>query len=405
MTLFKFFGIEIELMIVDSKSLAVKPIADLVLAELNGGKITGDVELGPISVSNELVLHVLEFKSTRPTFDLAQQAKDFCQAVSRVQSLLDEHGARLLGSAMHPLMNPVSDRHLWPHDNSEIYAAYDRIFDCRGHGWSNLQSMHINLPFSNDDEFARLHSAVRVLLPFIPALAASSPLVEGIFTGRADSRLFYYFDNQRKIPEIAGDVIPEVFHSRVEYQKMLQEIYGAITPHDPDKLLREEWLNSRGAIARFDRGAIEIRLTDVQECPMMDLAIAALFYSVIKALVEETWVSLKHLDGLSTKRLFFWLQETAMKGQKAVLDWPELAQAFGLRSSAGLREWIERMIILAESYPFADSFQPFWKTLYEEGTLASRIERSFSRMDPSPSEIVAVYSRLADSMYNRRSFK
>ena len=33
-------------------------------------------------------------------------------------------------------------------------------------------------------------------------------------------------------------------------------------------------MNSRGAIARFDRNAIEIRVIDVQECPKADLAIA-----------------------------------------------------------------------------------------------------------------------------------
>jgi hypothetical protein len=32
-------------------------------------------------------------------------------------------------------------------------------------------------------------------------------------------------------------------------------------------VLRHEWVNARGAIARFDRSAIEIRVLDVAECP------------------------------------------------------------------------------------------------------------------------------------------
>ena len=36
----------------------------------------------------------------------------------------------------------------------------------------------LNLPFSSDEEFGRLHAAIRLLLPLLPALAASSPLVE-----------------------------------------------------------------------------------------------------------------------------------------------------------------------------------------------------------------------------------
>ena len=50
-----------------------------------------------------------------------------------------------------------------------MYEAYDRIFDCRGHGWANLQAVHLNLPFSGDEEFGRLHAAIRLVLPIMPA--------------------------------------------------------------------------------------------------------------------------------------------------------------------------------------------------------------------------------------------
>ena len=43
---------------------------------------------------------------------------------------------------------PQREIELWPHDDREIYARFDRIFDCRGHGWANLQSVHLNLPFA-----------------------------------------------------------------------------------------------------------------------------------------------------------------------------------------------------------------------------------------------------------------
>ena len=77
----------------------------------------------------------------------------FAAGVARVNELLAPHGARLMPGAAHPWMNPDTETRLWPHDDDTIYRAYDRIFDCRGHGWSNLQSMHVNLPFADDDEF------------------------------------------------------------------------------------------------------------------------------------------------------------------------------------------------------------------------------------------------------------
>ena len=77
--------------------------------------------------------------------------------------------ARLLPTAMHPWMDPDRDLRLWPHEASAVYEAFNRIFSCRGHGWANLQSAHINLPFANDEEFGRLHAAIRAVLPIIPA--------------------------------------------------------------------------------------------------------------------------------------------------------------------------------------------------------------------------------------------
>ena len=58
---------------------------------------------------------------------------------------------------MHPWMDPARETRLWPHDNAHVYRQYDEIFDCSRHGWSNLQSTHINLPFANDMEFARVY--------------------------------------------------------------------------------------------------------------------------------------------------------------------------------------------------------------------------------------------------------
>ena len=138
----------------------------------------------------------------------------------------------------------------------------------------NLQSAHLNLPFANDEEFGRLHAAVRLVLPALPALAASSPLQDGRLTDFADTRLEIYRHNARRLPIVSGRVIPEPVFTRAEYERAARQPLRAIAPLDPDGILQEEWLNARGAIARFDRGAIEIRVLDVQEHPAADLAIA-----------------------------------------------------------------------------------------------------------------------------------
>ena len=44
-----------------------------------------------------------------------------------------------------------------------LYVTPTMTFDCKGHGWSNVQSTHINLPFYDDKEFEKLHAAIRVI--------------------------------------------------------------------------------------------------------------------------------------------------------------------------------------------------------------------------------------------------
>ena len=85
--LFEAFGIELEYMIVDIETLNVKPIADEVFKALTGEYI-GEVNLGSVSWSNELALHVLELKCTKPVSDLVQLNQDFQEAIEQMNELL-----------------------------------------------------------------------------------------------------------------------------------------------------------------------------------------------------------------------------------------------------------------------------------------------------------------------------
>jgi len=256
--LFHGFGIELEYMLVDRDTLAVRPITDELLKhEL--GVYGSEFENGMVSWSNELVLHVVELKSTHPESNFSALESAFADNILRINTILETRNAMLMPTAAHPFMNPLTETKLWPHDSNDVYEVYNKIFDCRGHGWSNLQSSHLNLPFYDDEEFAKLHAAVRLVLPLLPALCASSPIFEGKITGLLDTRLSYYKTNQSKIPSITGKVIPEAIFSKRNYLNIIYEkIKADLVPYDPGNVLNPIWVNSRGAIPRFDRGSIEV---------------------------------------------------------------------------------------------------------------------------------------------------
>src|SRR5688572_24868764 len=289
--IFQGYGVELEYMIVDRDTLTAKPIADeLLKKEL--GSYGSDFENGVVTWSNELVLHVIELKSTKPESDFDSLEAIFAQNVSRINTILMQWNAMLLPTAAHPFMNPLVEAKLWPHDNNEVYEVYNRIFDCKGHGWSNLQSTHLNLPFDGEEQFAKLHAAIRLVLPLLPGLCASSPIIGGKFSNLLDTRLRYYKTNQQKIPSITGTIIPEAVFTVRDYERAIYEaIKKDIALHDPEEILDPVWVNSRGAISRFDRGSIEIRVMDVQECPAADLAVQTLVIETIKALVNQEFVS------------------------------------------------------------------------------------------------------------------
>jgi len=233
---------------------------------------------------------------------------------------LEKHGAMLLSGGMHPFMDPYTETHLWRHGGQEIYAAFDRIFDCRGHGWANVQSMHINLPFDGDAEFGRLYAAVRALLTILPALAASSPIADGKPTGLMDTRLEHYRTNAARVPSVSGAVVPEALEhgTRAEYEReILARIYRDLAPHDPEGTLRHEWVNARGAIARFDRSAIEIRVLDVGECPAADVAIAQAVIAVVRALCDERLSSYTEQCKLATPPLANLLRDVIRDAERA----------------------------------------------------------------------------------------
>lgn len=404
--LFHGYGVELEYMIVERESLSVLPVADQVLM-MQAGEQTGELTAGPLRWSNELALHVIELKTDGPAPALAGLAEQFQAGVADIQKHLATLGGRLMPTAMHPWMNPQRETRLWPWENSPIYRAYNRIFSCQGHGWSNLQSVHLNLPFQGDEEFGRLHAAIRLVLPLLPALAASSPVIEGALSGVHDTRLHVYRNNQRRVPEITGKIIPEAVFTRADYEReILQRTYRAIAPLDPEGVLQEEWLNSRGAIARFERNTIEIRLIDIQECPQADLAVLILAAEVIRALTLERWRDRTFQAGIKTDLLAGMLEASIREGENAVLRDAAYLSAFGC-AKRKIRMGELWALLLEELLPegaIAEECILPLRTILDQGSLASRIThalgQSFSRMT-----LEDAYRELCDCLEQGRMFR
>jgi gamma-glutamyl:cysteine ligase YbdK (ATP-grasp superfamily) len=403
--LFEGYGIELEYMIVRKDDLSVMPITDEVMREKSGA-YNGDVENGQLVWSNELVLHVIELKTNGPVNTLRGVENSFKEGVSEINSILEKHGCTLLPGGMHPFMDPSNETRLWPHDSHEIYNAYHTIFNCYTHGWANLQSIHINLPFGNDNEFGRLHAAIRMILPILPAIAASSPIMEGNVTGIEDNRLDVYRNNQKLIPSITGLIIPEAVFTRRDYEEVItQKVFSDIRNFDKEGILKNDWLNSRGATARFDRSSIEIRLLDIQECPLCDIAICSLVTGAVRALVRERFAPFADQKKFSTELLHDILLQVIKNGGNTVIDNREYLRGFGFRGRTcrALDLWSEITGRIG-NYSDIDLYGHPLSVILEKGNLSQRITKALDG-SRSKDSIVRVYKKLAGCLSHGEIFQ
>lgn len=396
-------GLELEYAIVGD-TMRPLPLVEDAFREIRR-RPTSELEYGQVGFSNELAAHVFELKTLAPIASLARAEADLHEGVLYFSEMLRERfGARLLPCGMHPLMEP-RDTELWSRAGRRVYEAYARIFPIREHGWLNIQSCHVNLSFGTEPETVRLYNVTACLLPYLPALAASSPIYQGRFGDCVDNRLAFYRTNQRRIPEITGGVIPEYIESFVDYRKnVLGPIYRALDRVDGGERLRHEWVNSRGAVLRFARRALEIRVLDVQECVKADVAVAVFVRAALRALMAR--LESGELELPEHELLVRDFEAVVQRGGQASVRAPHLPGVPGRRSTGKTaRDVLLHLYELSIDHVFGQerAYLPLIESRIRGGNLSERIRRRLrgaSRWtDRKRADAVrGVYGELADCL-------
>ncbi len=382
-------------------------MADEVLKAV-AGTYELEVEFGPIAWSNELALHVIELKTVDPVPTLAGVAGSLPGACrTHPRRCWRRWGPRCCRRRCIPGWTRTASCGCGRTSPTSIYATFNRIFDCRGHGWANLQSTHLNLPFGDDDEFGRLHAAMRLVLPLAAGTGGQfASRSTGGLTGLMDTRLDVYRHNADRVPSVAGQVVPEAVFTRADYESvLLQRIYDDLEPLDPEGILRHEWVNARGCIARFDRMAIEIRLIDAQECPAADVAVSTAVVAAVRALVEERWNGVASQQAWDERRLSAILDDVIRGGDVAVIRDREYLEALGCGGREHARAgdvWRHLLDGEAGAWLPDESRAPL-DLIMTRGCLARRIMTAVGDR-PDQARLAEVYRQLADCLATGRMF-
>ncbi|NMC11214.1 MAG: hypothetical protein GYA39_09655 [Methanothrix sp.] len=266
---------------INDKNFQPLPISDRIIQQLNRS-VMHEVAFGGIKVSKELQKHVLELIPARPgslNYLESNLYEGLCELLKATN-----YEYSFLGLGMHPLLK-LEQTTYWDHDEQEYYQAYDRLFDIHQHGWLNIQALQVNIPYGRKENIVSIFNKIRALMPYIVAVSASSPMVEGKLTSYMDNRLVYYRENQRQIPEICHNVLPEKLESVEDYVQINRRIYSELKRSNAEILCRE-WVNSRGVIVRFTRKCLEVKAIDEQECLHSDMAISAFLLALLRCDLE-----------------------------------------------------------------------------------------------------------------------
>jgi glutamate---cysteine ligase / carboxylate-amine ligase len=327
------------------------PVSDQILKTLCG-RVESEILFGDVKLSKELQKTVLEIIPRTPSHTLTALEGQLIQGIRKFHHVFRDRYV-LLGLGMHPLLT-LDRTAVWDHDEREYYEVYDRLFNIYQHGWLNIQSLQINLSYSSEKQVVMIHNRLRSLLPYLIAVTASSPMVEGSLTGIADNRLRYYRDNQKEIPLICNRIVPHKIRNLDDYRAIQQEVFGQLRARGAD-ILCEEWVNSSGLIIRFSRNCVEIKALDEQECIRSDMAVCAFIRSLMRctALQIET-------------------------DQDDILSRTEEAIHYG---TAALRPELERLYEAAWSHATGDErmYLPLIHDRIQHGSLAELIHNRFSK--------------------------
>lgn len=387
-------GPEHEFSIVD-ENLKALPIADKVIKDCRG-RMVNFVEKSYFSFGKELQLHVMEFKPNKPFRSPVTFEEKMHSAILTIWDLLErKYKAGLLGTGMHPTLR-LEETGIWPHRHRQIYKAYGKIFNLKQHGWLNIQSFQLNLPYFSERKAVLIHNILANICAYLPAVSAASPVYEGQLGDYVDNRLYFYIENQKEIPSITGNVIPEYVYSFRQYRDEIIKRYTLdLAKAGADRcLLNKEWVNSRAVVLRFDKKALEIRVMDEQECIKSDVALSCFIRALLRGFME------KKPPMLPTEKLVSDFKSIIKDGLKANVMHPAGSTA---------KHVLTYFLKIAREHATSDEKEYLWiiEKRIENGSLSEAIRKEVVKKAEKTDfneAIIDVYSKLLKSLRDNQPF-
>ncbi len=268
--------------------------------------------------------------------------------------------------------------------------------------WSS--SSHIRIPFADDQAFGRLHTAIRMVLPLLPAISAASPFELGERTGACSARVLALLPPQRSFPELTGSYIPELALDQTDYFRIvLEPIARALADHGAADSVDYQLANKRAAVPSFEHAYITISIADTQECASADVAVAEITVAVVNAMRNGRWVSNYLQRAWHENDLLAILSDIARSGSHTVITNSDFLLMFGLMRESATAAELWRHLYRQLRSDLSEGTRIRLAHILDHGSLAERIVRRTGD-HPDRDALIAVYRELCDCLREDRAF-
>ena len=295
-------GVEIELQIVDRKSLNLVPrapeILDMVPAELKD------------RIKPEFIRSMVEV-NTEVCSNMAQVKNNLEHLIRQAEIFADKIDCHLFATSLHPFAR-YSDQVISSH------PRYNRIMnDLQIVGRRFItQGLHVHVGMDDHEAAIRVCDSIRLFLPILLALTCSSPYYEGVDTGLHSYRAKLF----EALP-LAG--MPDELGSWGKYIEMVTLLTntGIISE------VRDLWWDVR---PHPDFGTIEIRICDLPSRFNEIIAIVALIQGLVVNLTDSD----KHLNpNMQVLKSNKW--QAARYGLEGRFVYPLIQKKISMQEAAG----------------------------------------------------------------------
>jgi carboxylate-amine ligase len=251
--------VEIELQLVDARSLALKSAIGQILADLPPALHD--------SVKPEFMQCYVEI-NTGVDRTVDEVEADLAPKIRAVERLADRHGVRLVWAATHPFSH-WRDQEITPDDRYYKLAALLQETVVRPVTFG----LHVHVGVESGDKAILIGQRIQRYLPILLAMSANSPFWHGRATGHHAHRI----EVLEGFP--TGGMMPPL-GSWAEFEDLLARMQAAgfVESH------REIWWDVRPSV---DNGTIEVRICDMPADLPDLLGLTAIIQCLVQSLSEE----------------------------------------------------------------------------------------------------------------------